>query len=105
MNPADDFSYAEGVRQIARVLAEWLPRLKEPPRFRFPALPLIAEMREVNLAVNDTARELLALIDRRVFERTGGHPTVLQLQQTLKTFEVTWETCSLGELGLEAPSA
>lgn len=105
-HPTEDESYRQGVAVTLRVVSEWLNARPDPkPTFRFPPVPLIAELREVSLATNEAARELATLVCRRVRERTGREVTVLQFETVIRNFGLPFETCSLADLGLKVGRA
>lgn len=104
--PRFDEGYANAVRLVAKLIEQWLAT-HEAPKFRFPGVPMIADLRDIGkqLALNDSARELVAHLNKRLIERTGHAPTLMQLKATLEVFGVATETCSMGALGLNVGQA
>lgn len=96
-------NYEAGAELTYKLVRDWTG---EAPRFAFPPkeIALDADLRDIgdNLARNDGARELTALLVKRCVERTGQSPTVMMLRVVLEELGIEVEYVALGELGIQA---
>lgn len=97
-------SYEKGLRLCIKLVSEW-NSAGEPPRFVFPPedLLFIADLQQCGdkLALNDTARDLVALLILRCRERLGKIPTSLMLLVALEEAGHTVERKPFEEFGFE----
>lgn len=96
-----DQQYEEAARLVLKLVRE---ARDTSPAFRFPPVPLMADLTQigVQLATNDAALKLVEFLVLRSNERfgPGRMPTVLMLQSALDIAKIPYETVSFSALGL-----
>ncbi len=95
--------YERGCELTYQIVLQWTHR-DGPPQFRFPPrdVALCADLRSVGtkLAVNDSARDLVAKLIVDVKRETGEAPTAMMLRVVLRLCGLPIQWVPIEELGL-----
>lgn len=100
--------YELGAELTYQLVLSWT-HPEGPPLFRFPPkdVALLADLRDIGekLAVNQSARELVAKLILDVVDAAGQAPTAMMLRVCLEETGHPIEWVTLAELGLSTGSA